>query len=321
MEVGNKMKYYTIKRGERSSHRTVYIICSHFEKDRFHIMEHMIMSFLFKKDIQGVDAVTTEDFIKFKIFNPLIDIQEFMKIIDSDLWFSKESYYFALSEIKQENALISSNISNLLNKIICTSCKLGENVPFESYKEWFYKVLSSMSCMTISNQIEKSADFFRKSAAFSELTSSSNRGVLSYNDVDFFYSYIKLALSDIPNFSSFYFLQNFSNHINKRLKKLRNLGIYYAFCFCKYHREYVEFFIVISINKTVTNCYDYIIGELTAIYRAYDYHKNHDTGVQEFKEDLCAIYLTDSFIESNIPEFTSVQRDFVNKIILMLGGD
>lgn len=265
--------------------------------------------------------MTTEDFIKFKIFNPLIDLQELMKIIDSDLWFSEESYYFALSEIKQENALISSNISNLLNKIICTNYKLGENVPFESYKEWFYKVLSSMSCMTISNQIEKSADFSRKSADFSELTSSSNRGVLSYNDVDFFYSYIKLAFSDIPNFSSFYFLQNFSNHINKRLKKLRNSGIYYAFCFCKYHREYVEFFIVISINKTVPNCYDYIIDELTAIYRAYDYRENHDTGVQEFKEDLCAIYLTDSFIESNIPEFTSVQRDFVNKIILMLGGD
>lgn len=321
MEVGNKMKYYTIKRDERSSHSTIYIVCSHFEKDRFHIMEHMIMSFLFKKDIQGVDAVTTEDFIKFKIFNPLIDIQELMKIIDSDLWFSEESYYFALSEIKQENVLISSNISNLLNKIICINCKLGENVPFESYKEWFYKVLSSMSCMIISNQIEKSADFFRKSADFSELTSSSNRGVLSYNDVDFFYSYIKLALSDIPNFSSFYFLQNFSNHIDKRLKKLRHSGIYYAFCFCKYHREYVEFFIVISINKTVPNCYDYIIGELTTIYRAYDYLKNHDTGVQEFKEDLCAIYLTDSFIESNIPEFTSVQRDFVNKIILMLGGD
>lgn len=321
MEVGNKMKYYTIKRGERSSHSTIYIVCSNFEKDRFHIMEHMIMSFLFKKDIQGVDAVTTEDFIKFKIFNPLIDLQELMKIIDSDLWFSEESYYFALSEIKQENALISSNISNLLNKIICTNYKLGENVPFENYKEWFYKVLSSMSCMTISNQIEKSADFSRKSADFSELTSSSNRGVLSYNDVDFFYSYIKLAFSDIPNFSSFYFLQNFSNHINKRLKKLRNSGIYYAFCFCKYHREYVEFFIVISINKTVPNCYDYIIDELTAIYRAYDYRENHDTGVQEFKEDLCAIYLTDSFIESNIPEFTSVQRDFVNKIILMLGGD
>lgn len=321
MEVGNKMKYYTIKRGERSSHSTIYIVCSNFEKDRFHIMEHMIMNFLFKKDIQGVDAVTTEDFIKFKIFNPLIDLQELMKIIDSDLWFSEESYYFALSEIKQENALISYNISNLLNKIICTNYKLGENVPFESYKEWFYKVLSSMSCMTISNQIEKSADFSRKSADFSELTSSSNRGVLSYNDVDFFYSYIKLALSDIPNFSSFYFLQNFSNHINKRLKKLRNSGIYYAFCFCKYHREYVEFFIVISINKTVPNCYDYIIDELTAIYRAYDYRENHDTGVQEFKEDLCAIYLTDSFIESNIPEFTSVQRDFVNKIILMLGGD
>lgn len=171
MEVGNKMKYYTIKRGERSSHSTIYIVCSNFEKDRFHIMEHMIMSFLFKKDIQGVDAVTTEDFIKFKIFNPLIDLQELMKIIDSDLWFSEESYYFALSEIKQENALISSNISNLLNKIICTNYKLGENVPFESYKEWFYKVLSSMSCMTISNQIEKSADF-------SELTSSSNLSLI-----------------------------------------------------------------------------------------------------------------------------------------------
>ncbi|CAD0144981.1 conserved protein of unknown function [Streptococcus thermophilus] len=321
MEVGNKMKYYTIKRGERSSRSTIYIVCSNFEKDRFHIMEYMIMSFLFKKDIQGVDAVTTEDFIKFKIFNPLINIQELMKIIDSDLWFSEESYYFALSEIKQENALISSNISNLLNKIICTNYKLGENVPFKSYKEWFYKVLSSMNCMTISNQIEKSADFSRKSADFSELTSSSNRGVLSYNDVDFFYSYIKLAFSDIPNFSSFYFLQNFSNHINKRLKKLRNSGIYYAFCFCKYHREYVEFFIVISINKTVPDCYDYIIDELTAIYRAYDYCENHDTGMQEFKEDLCAIYLTDSFIESNIPEFTSVQNYFVNKIILMLGGD
>ncbi|MDG3181983.1 hypothetical protein MKN84_09890 [Streptococcus suis] len=66
---------------------------------------------------------------------------------------------------------------------------------------------------------------------------------------------------------------------------------------------------------------DFLSDELTAIYRAYDYRENHDTGVQEFKEDLCAIYLTDSFIESNIPEFTSVQRDFVNKIILMLGGD
>ena len=321
MEVGNKMKYYTIKRGERSSHSTIYIVCSNFEKDRFHIIEHMIMSFLFKKDIQGVDAVTTEDFIKFKIFNPLIDLQELMKIIDSDLWFSEESYYFALSEIKQENVLINSNISNLLDKIIGTNYKLGENVPFESYKEWFYKVLSSMSCMTISNQIENSADFSRNSADFSELTSSSNRGVLSYNDVDFFYSYIKLTLSDIPNFSSFYFLQNFSNHINKRLKKLRNSGIYYAFCFCKYHREYIEFFIVISINKTVPNCYGYIIDELTAIYRAYDYRESHDAGTQEFKEDLCAIYLTDSFMESNIPEFTPVQRDFVNKINLMLGGD
>ncbi|MCS4488906.1 hypothetical protein [Streptococcus sciuri] len=186
--------------------------------------------------------MTTEDFIKFKILNPLIYLQELVKIIASDLWFSEDSYYFALSEIKQENALISSNISHLLNKIICTNYKRGGNVPFESYKEWFYKVLSSMSCMTISNQIEKSEDFSRNCADFSELTSSSSGGVLSYNDVDFFYSYIKLALSDIPNFSSFYFLQNFSNHINKRLKKLRNSGIYYTFCFCKYHREYVEFF-------------------------------------------------------------------------------
>lgn len=115
----------------------------------------MIMSFISKKDIQGVDAVTTEDFIKFKIFNPFIDLQELIKIIDSKLWFSEESYYFALSEIEQEKALISSNISNLLSKIICTNHKRGENVTFENYKEWFLKVLSSMSCMTISNQIKK----------------------------------------------------------------------------------------------------------------------------------------------------------------------
>ncbi|MFS1664603.1 hypothetical protein [Streptococcus sp. zg-JUN1979] len=281
----------------------------------------MIMSFLSKKDIRGVDAVTTEDFIKFKIFNPLIDLQELMKIINSDLWFSEESYYFALSEIKQENALINSNISNLLNKIICKNHKREGNIPFESYKEWFYKVLSSMSYMVISNQIAKSADFSRNCVDLSELISSSNSGVLSYNNVDFFYSYIKLALSDIPNFSSFYFLQNFSNHINKRLKKLRDSGIYYAFCFCKYHREYIEFFIVISINKTVPTCYDYIIDELTSIYKSYNYHENHDNRVQEFKEDLCAIYLTDAFIESHVPEFTSVQRDFVNKMIVMLDGD
>ena len=73
----------------------------------------MIMSFISKKDIQGVDAVTTEDFIKFKIFNPFIDLQELIKIIDSKLWFSEESYYFALSEIEQEKALISSKVSNL----------------------------------------------------------------------------------------------------------------------------------------------------------------------------------------------------------------
>lgn len=115
----------------------------------------MIMSFISKKDIQGVDAVTTEDFIKFKIFNPFIDLQELIKIIDSKLWFSEESYYFALSEIEQEKALISSNVSNLLSKIICTNHKRGENVTFENYKEWFLKVLSSMSCMTISNQIKK----------------------------------------------------------------------------------------------------------------------------------------------------------------------
>ena len=115
----------------------------------------MIMSFISKKkDIQGVDAVTTEDFIKFKIFNPFIDLQELIKIIDSKLWFSEESYYFALSEIEQEKALISSNVSNLLSKIICTNHKRGENVTFENYKEWFLKVLSSMSCMTISNQIK-----------------------------------------------------------------------------------------------------------------------------------------------------------------------
>lgn len=184
------MKYYTIKRGKKSSHSTIYIACSNFEKDRFHIMEHMIMSFLSKKGIQGVDGVTTEDLIKFKIFNPVIDLQELMKIIDSDLWLSEESYYFALSEIEQENALISSNISNLLNKIICTNYQRERNVPFESYKEWFYKVLSSMSCIIISNQIEKSADFPRTCVDFSELTSSSNSGVLSYNNVDFFYSYI-----------------------------------------------------------------------------------------------------------------------------------
>lgn len=315
------MNYYTIKRGDKSSHSTIYIVCSNFEKDRFHIMEHMIMSFISKKDIQGVDAVTTEDFIKFKIFNPFIDLQELIKIIDSKLWFSEESYYFALSEIEQENALISSNISNLLSKIVCTNHKRGENVTFENYKKWFFKVLSSMSCMTISNQIKKSNDLPRDFIDFSKLKSSSNSGVLNYNDVDFFYSYLKLALLDIPNFSSFYFLQNFSNHINKSLKKLRDSGIYYAFCFCKYHREYVEFFIVISINKTVPNCCDYIIDELASIYGAYDYHENQNTGVQDFKEDLCAIYLTDTFIESNVPEFTSVQRGFINKIILMLGGD
>ena len=37
------------------------------------------MSFISKKDIQDVDAVTTEDFIKFKIFNPFIDLQELIK--------------------------------------------------------------------------------------------------------------------------------------------------------------------------------------------------------------------------------------------------
>lgn len=104
------------------------------------------------------------------------------------------------------------------------------------------------------------------------------------------------------------------------MKKLRDSGIYYAFCFCKYHREYVEFFIVIFINKTVSNCCNYIIDELTSIYSTYDYHENQDAGIQEFKEDLCAIYLTDSFIESNIPEFISVQIDSINKIILMLVG-
>lgn len=264
--------------------------------------------------------MTTEDFIKFKIFNPFIDLQELIKIIDSKLWFSEESYYFALSEIEQEKALISSNVSNLLSKIICTNHKRGENITFENYKEWFLKVLSSMSCMTISNQIKKSNDLPRDFVDFSKLKSSSNSGVLNYNDVDFFYSYIKLALLDIPNFSSFYFLQNFSNHINKSLKKLRDSGIYYAFCFCKYHREYVEFFLVISINQTVPNCCDYIIDELGSIYEAYDYYENQNTGVQDFKEDLCAIYLTDTFIESNVPEFTSVQRGFINKIILMLGG-
>lgn len=51
-----------------------------------------------------------------------------------------------------------------------------------------------------------------------------------------------------------------------------------------------------------------------------DYHENQNTGVQDFKEDLCAIYLTDTFIENNVPEFTSVQSGFINKIILMLGG-
>ncbi|MCT7885739.1 MAG: hypothetical protein N4P99_05835, partial [Lactobacillus iners] len=60
--------------------------------------------------------------------------------------------------------------------------------------------------------------------------------------------------------------------------------------------------------------------ELGSIYEAYDYYENQNTGVQDFKEDLCAIYLTDTFIESNVPEFTSVQRGFINKIILMLGG-
>lgn len=46
-------------------------------------------------------------------------------------------------------------------------------------------------------------------------------------------------------------------------------------------------------------------------------NRNHE----DIDNNLCAIYLTDSFIESNIPEFTSVQNYFVNKIILMLGGD
>lgn len=321
MGVGNKMNYYTIKRGEKSSHNTIYIICSNFEKDRFHVIEHMIMSFISKKDIQGVDAVTTEDFIKFKIFNPLIRLQDFIKMINSDLWFSKEAYYFALSEIEQENALLSYGISNLLNKIPRTNYKRGGEVSFENYKEWFLKEFHSINCITISNQTEKSTDLLISCIDFPELKSSSNSRVINYKGVDFFYSYIKLALSDVPNFSSFYFLQNFSNYINKRLKKLRDLGIYYAFCFCKYHREYVEFFIIISINKTVSNCCDYIVDELNSIYQAYNYHENQDTGIQEFKEDLCAIYLTDTFIKNNVPEFTPVQKKFINKIILMLGGD
>lgn len=49
----------------------------------------MIMSFISKKDIQGVDAVTTEDFIKFKIFNPFIDLQELIKLLILNYGFQK----------------------------------------------------------------------------------------------------------------------------------------------------------------------------------------------------------------------------------------
>lgn len=49
----------------------------------------MIMSFISKKDIQGVDAVTTEDFIKFKIFNPFIDFKNLLKLLILNYGFQK----------------------------------------------------------------------------------------------------------------------------------------------------------------------------------------------------------------------------------------
>lgn len=323
------VEMYSLKRGTLFPYNTLYFIFQttpSFGQKQFHCIEHMVMReiinlypFLDSK----LRAVTTCDYIKFQCFDKTFNLDQLSDFINSQKWLTESGFKLALSEIKQEDALSNQTSGALLETI------KGKKENYElTFLEFYdaFQLINNFSYLLCSEGVSSSSNF-RKNFLInkdSKRETHVDKGMVPYNGVNFFYRYMMIPMTEFPNLSSIYFLQDFTNTINQKMHRFRNLGIYYSFCFCKYYKKYVELYIVVSENQLIKNFESKVAKYLEEIYRGYDYipiRIGTNSKILEFKEDLVALYLSDEFAKTSEPLYNQTQKDFIKKIICLLGGN
>ncbi|MBM5696245.1 hypothetical protein D8Y04_13710 [Listeria seeligeri] len=294
---------------------------SKINKAFLHLLEHLVINRIKKNyQIKDIDGYTTEDFMKINI------LQAGEMLFEKSTWvnllseFTKEEFDFSMNEIHQELLLTDSNITNLLNDIrnsdIPSSEYLGDKDMFNTSLK---KELSYLSLVIFSDneKIQSIPDVARK---YSSITNNANYktissgGMKSFQKGKYVYLYVNIPIEKVKKNSYIYHLQVFTTYLAHSIQSFRKIGSYYSMAFNQYHKKYIELFVIISTNELISV---EIINSLKRIIATYTIEETKvietTDDIYRYKEDLCGTYITNDFIQDNVPISDNDVKMFINE--------
>ncbi|MBC6304627.1 hypothetical protein HCJ42_14935 [Listeria sp. FSL L7-1578] len=284
-------------------------------------MEHLVINRIKKiYQIKDIDGYTTEDFMKINI------PQNGEMLFEKSTWvnllseFTKEEFDFSMNEIHQELLLTNSNLTNLLNDIRNSDIPSGEYLgDKDMFNTSLKKELSNLSLVIFSDneKIQSIPDVARK---YSSITNNANYktissgGMKSFQKGKYVYLYLNIPIEKVKKNSYIYHLQVFTTYLAHSIQSFRKIGSYYSIAFNQYHKKYIELFVIISTNELISV---EIINSLKRIIATYTIEETKvietTDDIYRYKEDLCGTYITNDFIQDNVPISDNDVKMFINE--------
>ncbi|MBC1471952.1 hypothetical protein [Listeria seeligeri] len=294
---------------------------SKINKVFLHLLEHLVINRIKKiYQIKDIDGYTTEDFMKINITQTeemLYEKSIWVKLLSE---FTKEEFDFSMNEIHQELLLTNSNLTNLLNDIRNNDTPNGEYLgDNDMFNNSIKKELSKLSLIIFSDN-EKIQSIPDVAGKYSSVTNKVNYetisrgGMKSFQRGKYIYLYLNIPIEKVEKNSYIYHLQVFTSYLAHSIQSFRKIGSYYSIAFNQYHKKYIELFVIVSTSELISV---EIINSLKRIIATYTIEETKvietTDDIYRYKEDLCGTYITNDFIQDNVPISDNDVKTFINE--------